>query len=90
MGRVYREALGTERTRQLALSPTHHAAGRKDGVEQSEALGAALERAGKNVELARFRGIGMDGHAEINRKMGSPDYAATPVVERWLKQIFGR
>jgi hypothetical protein len=32
----------------------------------------------------------MQGHAEINRQLGNPDYAATPVVDAWLKGVFGR
>ena len=31
----------------------------------------------------------MKGHMEINRRMGDPDYPATPVVDRWLGKVFG-
>jgi len=30
----------------------------------------------------------MRGHAEINRKLGDPNYPATPVVDAWLEQLF--
>ena len=102
MGRIYRQAFGTEAARQRALSPTLHAAQpnvaeflilhveRKDGIEQSEALAAALERNGGNAELGRFPGKGLRGHAEINRELGDPDYAATALVDRWLEDLFGR
>lgn len=100
MGKVYRQAFGAEEARQRALSPTLHAArpnvarflilyvGRKDGVEQSEALGAALERTGTEVELARFPGKGLRGHMQINRELGEPDYPATTVLDRWLGRVF--
>jgi arylformamidase len=100
MGKVYRQAFGTDDTRQRALSPTLHAARpnvgeflilyveRKDGTEQSEALGAALERAGTNVELAQFPGRGLRGHMQINRSLGDPDYPATATLDRWLARVF--
>ncbi|ABD27118.1 Esterase/lipase/thioesterase [Novosphingobium aromaticivorans DSM 12444] len=98
---TYKQAFGTDPARQKALSPTFHAAApnaprflllhvqRKDGVAQAEALGAALRRGGTSVEFGSFPGTGLQGHAEINRKLGEPDYAATPVMDRWLKATFG-
>lgn len=99
---TYVEAFGTEPERQKALSPFHHAAGpnapsflilhvdRDDGKRQSEALANALRKAGTKVQLNAFEGKGLQGHAEINRKLGDPSYAATPVVDAWLKDVFGR
>jgi hypothetical protein len=62
---------------------------RKDGVAQAEELGAALKQAGVKVEYGSFPGTGLQGHAEINRKLGEPDYPATPVMDAWLKGVFG-
>ena len=61
---------------------------REDGVAQAEALGAALKRGGSSVEVGSFAGTGLQGHAEINRRLGEPDYAATPVMDKWLKAVF--
>ena len=32
---------------------------------------------------------GLRGHMEINRKLGEADYPATPVVDAWLREVFG-
>ena len=61
---------------------------RPDGVKQSEALGAALRRAGTDAEVRGFSGTGLSGHAEINRRMGDPDYPATPVLDAFFARIF--
>ncbi|MDE2595900.1 MAG: alpha/beta hydrolase [Sphingomonadales bacterium] len=102
MQTTYRQAFGTDPVRQRALSPTLQAAApnapaflllhvqRPDGVRQAQALGAALTSAGTRVEFGSFPGEGLQGHAEINRRLGDPAYAATPVVDRWLKGLFGR
>lgn len=99
---TYAQAFGSDPARQRALSPMSHAASpnapafllihvqRKDGVAQAKALEAALKSAGTRVERAEFPGYGLSGHAEINRQLGNPDYAATPVVDAWLKQVFSR
>lgn len=101
MADTYKQAFGTDPARQKALSPVFHAAApnaprflllhvqRKDGVAQAEELGAALKKAGVNVEYGSFPGTGLQGHAEINRKLGEPDYPATPVMDAWLKGVFG-
>lgn len=101
MRETYEEAFGIGKERQTALSPVHHAAApnapdflilhvqRMDGAAQSRALGDALKRAGTGVEVRGFEGTGLRGHAEINRRLGDPDYAATPVVDEWLKKVFG-
>lgn len=98
---TYVQAFGNDVTRQTALSPTHHAAApnapeflilhvqRIDGTRQSRALGEALTKAGTKAEVHGFHGVGLRGHAEINRRLGDPDYPATPVVDQWLKQVFG-
>jgi len=100
MGKTYRQAFGGDAARQARLSPTAQAAApnaaqflilhvqRPDGIRQSEALGAALLRAGTDVEVAGFPGTGLAGHAEINRRMGDPDYPATAVLDRFLARVF--
>lgn len=97
---TYAQAFGTDPARQRALSPTLQAAApnapafliphvqRADGIRQSEALAAALRSAGARAETASFEGTGLRGHGEINRSMGDPAYAATPVVDAWLKRVF--
>lgn len=98
---TYLEAFGTEPNRQKGLSPTVQAAApnvraflilhvqREDGTAQSNALGAALRKAETAAEVKGFEGRGLQGHAEINRKLGDPAYPATPVVDAWLKGVFG-
>jgi arylformamidase len=101
MGGTYTDAFGTDVARQQALSPTLHAASpnapaflllhvqREDGVAQANALAAALKRGGSRVEIGSFEGEGLKGHADINRKLGEPDYPATPVMDAWLKSVLG-
>ncbi|PLK27975.1 esterase [Novosphingobium sp. TH158] len=98
---TYEQAFGTEPARQRALSPAHHAGApnapafllihvqRKDGVEQNKGLEAALKAAGTRVERREFPGTGLQGHGEINRRLGDPEYPATGVVDAWLKGVFG-
>jgi arylformamidase len=100
MGRMYRQAFGANAARQARLSPTAQAAApnapeflilhvqREDGIRQSEAFGAALLVAGTSTEVAGLPGTGLAGHAEINRRMGDPDYPATPVLDRFLARVF--
>ena len=102
MHETYIQAFGGEKERQLALSPTHHAAApnapaflilhvqRVDGTAQSKALAAALQKAGTPAEVRGFEGFGLKGHAEINRRLGDPAYPATPVVDAWLKSVFAK
>ncbi|MDR6851418.1 acetyl esterase/lipase [Sphingomonas sp. BE123] len=97
---TYGQAFGSDPARQKSLSPTLHAAGpnapaflilhvdRDDGKRQSEALGAALRQAGTPAQVTRIEGRGLIGHMEVNRKLGQPDYPATPVVDAWLKTRF--
>jgi acetyl esterase/lipase len=101
MQRTYRQAFGTDPARQARLSPTRQAATpngraflilhvqRPDGVAQSEALAAALRKAGTPVEIHGFPGTGLKGHREINVRLGEPDYAPTQALDRWLAKLFG-
>ena len=100
--KTYTEVFGKDPARQLALSPVHHAAApnaraflllhvqRPDGVRQAAVLGTALRSAGTAVDFASFPGTGLRAHLRINRELGNPDYAATPVVDRWLRKVFGQ
>ena len=102
MQQTYAQAFGTDPARQRALSPTLQAAApnapnfyiphvqRADGVRQSDALAAALKAAGTQAETASFPGESLQGHAEINRRLGDPSYAVTGAVDAWLKRVFGR
>jgi len=97
--RMYREAFGTERGRQEALSPFHHAVApnapdflilhveRRSAELQSEALGEALSNAGTRAEVIGVPGRGMRGYREINRRLGEADYPATPLVDEWLARV---
>ena len=99
---TYVQAFGTEPERQKALSPYWHAQGpnapaflilhvdRADGKRQSEALASALRKGGTKVQLNAFEGKGLQGHADVNRKLGDPAYPATPVVDAWLNGVFGQ
>ncbi|MFM5925246.1 MAG: alpha/beta hydrolase [Novosphingobium sp.] len=99
---TYLEAFGEDPARQRALSPTFHAQApnapafllihvqRADGIAQNKELEAALRKGGTAVERRDFPGTGLKGHAEINRRLGDPDYAATSVVDAWLKRILAR
>lgn len=101
MAGTYEDAFGTDPARQKALSPTLHAAApnapaflllhvqREDGVAQNKALAEALKRGGSRVEIGSFEGEGLKGHMDINRKLGEPDYPATPVMDAWLKAVLG-
>jgi acetyl esterase/lipase len=96
---TYIQAFGTDPARQRALSPAFHAGEpnapeflilhvqRKDGTTQSNELGEALRKAGTPATVQGFKGRGLKGHAEINRKLGEPDYPATPVVDAFLNRV---
>jgi arylformamidase len=102
MQSTYAQAFGTDPTRQKALSPTFQAGApnapqflllhvqRPDGIRQANALSAALRAGGSAVEVGSFPGEGLQGHAEINRRLGDPDYAPTAMVDGWLKKVFAR
>lgn len=101
LGDTYEQAFGTDPKRQRALSPLFNAAApnapafllmhvqRPDSTQQSEALGAALRKAGTDATVEGVKGRGLRGHMEINRELGNPGYAATPIVDAWLKRVFG-
>lgn len=101
MQQTYAQAFGTDPARQRALSPTLQAAApnaprfliihvqRPDGISQAQQLETALRKSGTAAERRDFPGESLSGHAEINRQLGNPDYAATPVVDAWLKGVFG-
>ena len=98
---MYEDAFGEDRERQRALSPTLHTAQpnvdnflflnvqREDGIAQANQLSERLTAAGSHSRVELFEGEGLRGHAEINMEMGNPDYAATPVVDAYLRDIFG-
>ncbi len=102
MRETYTQAFGTDPVRQKSLSPFWHAGGanapaflivhaeRQDGKRQSQALTTELQKAGTRVQLNGFAGKGMEGHRDINRKLGEADYPATPVVDSWLRGVFGK
>jgi len=102
MQATYKQAFGIDPARQKLLSPTLQAGApnapqflllhvqRPDGVRQAEALGKALKAGGSTVEFGSFPGEGLQGHAEINRRLGDPAYAPTATVDAWLKRVFGR
>lgn len=97
---TYEQAFGTDPARQAALSPTLQAGApnaaeflilhvqRADGTRQSRALATALNQGGSHAEVQGFEGRGLPGHAEINRRLGDPDYPATSVVDGFLARIF--
>nr|WP_233992018.1 alpha/beta hydrolase [Porphyrobacter sp. AAP82] len=101
MTATYEQAFGTDPARQQALSPMRQAASpnapaflllhveRRDAVDQSKRLAAALKAGGTAVEIAGFPGRGLRGHMEINRKLGEADYAATVVMDNWLRKVLG-
>jgi arylformamidase len=102
MLQTYTAAFGTDPARQRRLSPTLQAASpnapafyiphvqREDGVRQSNELAAALRAAGTPAETASFAGHGLMGHMEINRRLGDPDYPATPALDAWLARVFAQ
>ena len=61
---------------------------RPDGIAQANELATALQAAGTSAEEVSFPGTGLAGHAEINRRLGDPSYAETPVVDAWLAKVF--
>lgn len=96
---TYAQAFGADPARQRALSPYFHAAApnaprflilhveREDGRRQSEALAAALRKAGTQAEVRALRGRGLRGHMEINRSLGDPDYPGTGIVDDWIDAL---
>lgn len=99
---TYLQAFGNKRERQLAaLSEAScrsaecarvpcSARAASGWHAQSRALVNALKKAGTSAEVHGFEGRGLKGHAEINRRLGDPEYPATAVVDKWLKHVFAR
>jgi len=102
MRKRYDAAFGQDPMRQRALSPVFHADAsnaprflilhidRDDGTAQSKELAEALSKAGTQVQIQGFADRGLLGHMRINRDLGDPAYAATPVADTWLRETFGR
>ncbi len=102
MGATYRQAFGEDPARQRALSPNMHTAApnapaflilhvqRDDARRQSRELAEGLTAAGTPASVQEFRGRGLRGHAQINRRMGEVDYPATPVVDAFLRRVFSK
>ncbi|QCI94602.1 alpha/beta hydrolase [Novosphingobium sp. EMRT-2] len=100
--RIYDAPFGSDPARQRALSPALQAAApnaprflllhvqRPDGVAQADELAKALRAAGTSAETGSFPGTGLQGHVEINAKLGDPAYPATALTDRWLKATFGK
>ena len=101
MSDTYLQAFGSDPVRQKNLSPYFQEAApnapaflilhveREDGARQSAALADTLRKNGAQVKLQSFEGKGLRAHMEINRKLGDPAYPATPVVDEWLREVFG-
>lgn len=102
MRKRYDAAFGQDPARQRTLSPVFHASvpnaprflilhiDRDDGTAQSKELAEVLSKAGTAVQIQCFADRGLLGHMRINRDLGDPAYAATPVVDSWLRETFGR
>ena len=96
---LYAQAFGNDPERQRALSPSWQTAApnvtnwlllhvnRPDGTRQTEALAAALRRAGSTVDVVPLPGSGMSGHVAANRSMGDPTYPGTTAVDQWIDRV---
>ena len=94
------DAFGRDRGRQLALSPTEHASEpnaprflilhveRHDSIAQVQGLANALREARTPVQVASFPDTPPNGHRLINQRLGDPDYAATAMLDAWLRDVF--
>ncbi|WP_018075641.1 alpha/beta hydrolase family protein [Novosphingobium nitrogenifigens] len=99
MRSLYRQAFGDDPERQQALSPLRQSnapnaanwlllhVDRPDGTRQTEALAAALRRAGSSVDVVALPGQGLSGHVASNRRLGIPDYPGTKAVDDWLDRV---
>ena len=88
--------LGTDPHQLRHMSPTYHACApnaqaflllhvlRQGDVRQAVELAAALNAAGTNTALHVFEGPFFEGHMQMLLRLGSPDYAATLVMDNWL------
>jgi arylformamidase len=96
---LYTQAFGSDPARQRALSPFWQAAApnvvnwlllhidRPDGRRQSQALAAALRRAGSTVDVLTIPGAGFTGHVAANRRMGDPTYPGTALADQWIDRL---
>lgn len=96
---LYAQAFGTNGERQRALSPVLQSAApnvvnwmllhadRRDGNRQTEALTAALRRAGSTVDVVALPGSGLSGHIASNRRLGDPAWPGTIAVDQWIDRI---
>lgn len=97
---LYKDVFGTDPARQKALSPITHVGGRdaphwlalyvaeRPGSKaQSEALTAALAKAGKDASAVAITGT---DHGRMNRELGTEAGAAqTQAVDAFLKRVLG-
>lgn len=89
--------LGTDLKGLRAMSPTYHARApnvgaflllhvhRQGDIRQAVELAAALNAAGTDAALHVFEGQGFEGHMQMLLRLGDPNYAATSVMDNWLK-----
>ena len=103
MHKMYRDAFGQDPVRQRALSPTLQAAAPNTnnfllmsnqgtpGERQAAEFARALSNGGTSVEVKTVpAGEGLLGHDEIIQRLGDPTYAATVIVDDWLKRVFAK
>ncbi|MBI1403524.1 MAG: alpha/beta fold hydrolase [Porphyrobacter sp.] len=97
---LYKDVFGSDPARQKALSPIAQVGGkdaphwlalyvaqRAESRAQSEALVAALAKAGKDAAAVPISGT---DHGRMNRELGTPAGAAqTEAVDAFLKKVFG-
>jgi len=90
-------AVGRDLGRLRAMSPAYRACGtnarsflllhaqRHGDVRQAVEFAAVLEAADTPVALHVFEGMGFEGHMQILLRLGQPDYPATDVMDKWLR-----
>jgi arylformamidase len=100
---LYKDVFGTDPARHKALSPITHVGGkdapnwlalfvgqRPNSRSQSEALIAALRKAGMRAEAAQAIAITGTDHGGMNRDLGTDKGAGqTEAVDAFLKRVFG-
>lgn len=97
LGRLYRNAFGTDAGRQRGVSPALHGgapnvaqflivhdAGRADAGVQARLMADALKSGGTRVEVVP---VANTNHAQINRKLGEPDFAVTQAVGTFADRL---
>lgn len=97
---LYKDVFGTDPARQKALSPMTHVGGkdaphwialyvaeRPGSKAQSEALAAALAKAGRDAQAVAISGT---DHGRMNRELGTEaGKAQTEAVDAFLKRVLG-